>query len=176
MKRVIVGSKNPVKIECVRQAFTAVWPDEEWVVEGIEVDSGVSDQPMTVEESITGARNRAKQSIKFENADFGVGLEGGLEEYKGKWYDTGWIVVINNDGQEGIGSTVRMEVHSEIINIVLSGKELGNAIDQFYGGDNLKQKAGYFGMATNNLITRTSGYRDAVISALAPFINPNDTF
>jgi non-canonical (house-cleaning) NTP pyrophosphatase len=60
-----------------------------------------------------------------------------------------------------------MRVHNEIMDIVHSGKELGDAIDEYYGDNNLKQKVGFFGMATKSLITRSSGYKDAVISALS---------
>ena len=64
MKKVAVGSKNPVKIEAVRLAFKTAWPRKEWAVEGVEVDSGVPDQPMSDEESICGARNRAQRSLE----------------------------------------------------------------------------------------------------------------
>lgn len=42
MKKVAVGSKNPVKVDAVRIAFERVWPEEKWVVEGAEVKSEVS--------------------------------------------------------------------------------------------------------------------------------------
>lgn len=54
--KVAVGSLNPVKIEGTRAAFEALWPEEQWDVEGVNVNSGVSDQPMSDGESIKGAR------------------------------------------------------------------------------------------------------------------------
>lgn len=52
---VAVGSTNPVKIEASKLAFEAVWPKRVFEVEGVSVSSGVSDQPMSDQESITGA-------------------------------------------------------------------------------------------------------------------------
>jgi hypothetical protein len=42
-KLVIVGSKNPVKITAVKDAFEAVWPDGSFSFEGMDVPSGVGE-------------------------------------------------------------------------------------------------------------------------------------
>ena len=77
---IAVGSLNPVKLAAVKEAFSIVWPDTVWDVIGVEVISGVSAQPMSDIESIKGAINRAKISITELEADYGVGLEGGLQK------------------------------------------------------------------------------------------------
>ncbi|KKS04790.1 MAG: putative non-canonical purine NTP phosphatase [Candidatus Curtissbacteria bacterium GW2011_GWA2_41_24] len=81
--KIAVGSTNPVKIEAAKRAFGKVWPKKKLEIVGIEVPSGVSQQPMTDKEAVKGARNRAKVAIKSARADFGVGLEGGLQKF---WY------------------------------------------------------------------------------------------
>ena len=43
--RIVVGSKNPVKLAAVRQAFFRAFPDRPLVCVGHDVPSGVSDQP-----------------------------------------------------------------------------------------------------------------------------------
>ena len=78
--KVAIGSKNPVKIEAVKEAFGKVWPDQDFEFIGIEVPSGVPDQPMSDEESIKGATTRANNALDRLNADFGIGLEGGSAE------------------------------------------------------------------------------------------------
>ena len=72
--RILVGSNNPVKINAVQRAFSKFWDVE---ISNMEVDSGVSDMPMSDEESIKGALNRAMNAMQ-PNIDFSVGLEGGL--------------------------------------------------------------------------------------------------
>lgn len=171
--KVSVGSKNPVKIAAVREAFLKIFPDEPWEVVGVEVASGVSDQPMSDEESILGARNRATGSLKAIHADYGVGLEGGLQEISGLWFDNGWIVVVDKRGNEGVGSTIKIPTPAKIMELIQKGIELGVANDMIFKTENSKQSEGHFGLMTQNAITRTSGYRDGVIAALSRFVHPH---
>ena len=170
--KVVVGSQNPVKIEAVRQAFCAVWPQKNWEVTGVDLTSGVSDQPMSDLESIKGATNRANNAIKKSKVDYSVGLEGGLQQIGSVWFDCGWIVIIDKKGYIGIGSTIRMNASSKMIKMIKAGIELGAVNDILFNKINSKQAEGHFGVMTNNVITRTAGYRDGVIAALARFIQP----
>lgn len=171
--KVAVGSKNRVKIKSVKLAFEALWPDKKWQVEGVDVDSGVPDQPMSDEESIRGAHNRARKALKELRADYGVGLEGGLQKTGDHWLDCGWIVVLDNNGNEGIGSTVKMVVPGKMMKLIHEGQELGVACDIIFDVEDARQGAGHFGLMTKNQITRTSGYKDGVIAALSYFVHPN---
>ena len=170
--KVVVGSANPVKIEATKRAFKKVWPQKKWEIVGIEVSSGVSHQPMTDKEAVKGARNRAKEALKIIRADFGVGLEGGLQEFEGNWFDTGWIVVIDKKGKEGIGSTIRMQNAPKTIKMVQVGMELGHVDDIVFKVKNSKQGDGHFGLMSKNAVTRTEAYTEGVISALVRFIRP----
>jgi inosine/xanthosine triphosphatase len=170
--KVAVGSKNSVKINAVKDAFRLVFPQKRWDVIGIDVESGVSNQPMSDRESIKGARNRAKKALKILKADFGVGLEGGLHEIDGRWFDNGWIAVIDKNGKEGFGSTVKMPTPEKLMELIHKGIELGVANDILFKRTNSKHAEGHFGIMTNNIITRTSGYRDGVVAALTRFIHP----
>lgn len=170
--KVAVGSKNPVKIQAVREAFEKVFPAETWEVIGVNVASGVPDQPMSDKESILGARNRAKRSLEATDADYGVGLEGGLQEVNNRWYDCGWTVITNKKGEQGIGSTLRMETPPKMMELINQGIELGTVNDMVFKVKNSKHDTGHFGLMTNNAVTRLEGYRDGVISALARFLHP----
>ncbi len=170
--KIAVGSKNPVKIACVKEAFEKVFPDISWDVEGVEITSGVADQPMSDIESITGARNRAQGARDALGADYGVGLEGGLQEIENNWFDSGWIVIVDAAGNEGMGSTIRMLTPEKMMEMIREGMELGHVNDKIFGIENSKHGDGHFGLLTNGAITRTSGYRDGVIAALARFIKP----
>lgn len=171
-QKVAVGSTNPVKIEAAKLAFQAVWPKIEWEVIGISVPSGVSDQPMSDRESVKGATNRAKRARKAHDADFGVGLEGGIQKVGKEYIDSGWAVIVHKDGQVGIGSSVRMHTPHKMMKMVFEGKELGEICDIVFNRKNSKQEEGQMGILTKNLITRTQAYRDGVISALVRFIHP----
>ena len=169
---VAVGSRNPAKIEAARLAFGALWPGPLEGVRGCDVSSGVAAQPMTDAEAIRGARNRAARAIGHGHADYGVGIEGGLEQTEGSWFNSGWAVVVDRTGREGVGSTLRMQVPPALMELVLAGQELGEACDVVFGRTNAKGAEGFVGLMTGNALHRTGALCDAVIAALTPFLHP----
>ncbi|MDQ3657902.1 MAG: inosine/xanthosine triphosphatase [Chloroflexota bacterium] len=170
--RIAVGSLNPVKIAAAAAGFTAVWPEEDWRCDGCLVRSGVPDQPMSNTESIRGARNRAVLARAALQADYGVGIESGLEEIDGIWFSTGWVVIVDNQGAEGISSSMLRPVPLPSMGLVHKGLELGAANDIVFGKTNSKQANGLIGRLTNDVLTREGVFRDAVIGALARFLHP----
>jgi inosine/xanthosine triphosphatase len=170
--KVAVGSQNPVKIEATRLAFEAVWPEESWEVVGTDVSSGIADQPMSDEESITGATNRAKAAIEAVQSDYGVGLEEGIQQMGERYFDCGWIVVVNGAGILGIGSTAQVLVPLKMMELIKGGMELGDVNDVIFEGTNTKHGQGHFGLMTGNVITRMDVYQDGIVMALARFIHP----
>lgn len=169
---VATGSGNPVKIAATRAGFMAVWPGTPWTVSGVDVASGVADQPMSNAESIRGARNRATAARRALDADFGVGIESGLERIDGAWFSTGWVVIVDRDGREGMSSSMFRPVPLPSMALVLQGLELGHANDRVFGTTNSKQATGMIGLLTNDVLTREGVFRDAVVSALARFLHP----
>ena len=61
--KILIGTKNPGKIEGAKQAFEKYFDKVE--IEGISVDSNVGDQPVN-EEILQGAKNRVKNLKKYE--------------------------------------------------------------------------------------------------------------
>jgi len=59
-KTVLVASKNPVKIQAIREGFLKVFPDTGYEFLSVEVSSGVSDQPFGMEETLTGAKKQGR--------------------------------------------------------------------------------------------------------------------
>ncbi|MBA3724250.1 MAG: DUF84 family protein [Candidatus Levybacteria bacterium] len=170
--KVAVGSQNLTKVNAVKKAFEKVFPNTLWEVIGVDVPSGVANQPMTDRESIRGATNRAKRSLKKCNADFGVGIEGGMQKVGKEWFTSGWVVIINKEGIIGTGSSIRMTIPPKLLTLILDGVELGHANDLVFKQTNSKHGDGHFGLMTNNVITRTSAYQDAVFTALSRFLHP----
>ncbi|HEX4715070.1 MAG TPA: inosine/xanthosine triphosphatase [Ktedonobacteraceae bacterium] len=170
---VAVGSTNPVKIDAVRLAFETLWPEQLWEIRALPIDSGVASQPMSDWESIMGARNRAKGALHSGDAAYGVGLEGGLQQIGEWWFDSGWTVVMDRNGHEGIGSTAKLAVPPQMITMILQGMEVGEAVDAIFQQQNSKQSHGHFGLMTKNTITRTKAYTDGVLTALARFVHPH---
>jgi inosine/xanthosine triphosphatase len=168
---VAVGSLNSAKIEAARLAFSALWPAGVLNVRGCDVSSGVAAQPMTDADTIRGARNRAAATIGIVPADYAVGIEGGLQQTDGCWFNSGWAVVVDQTGREGLGSTLRMPVPRPLMDLVLAGRALGEACDQVFDVGGGQRTEGFVGAMTGNAIHRAGALRDAVIAALTPFLS-----
>lgn len=171
MKKVVVASKNPVKIQATQNAFECVFENQEFEYIGVSVNSGVSDQPMSSNETLDGAKNRANNAKEtISDADYWVGLESGLEDTNGQLEVFAWMCIISRDGQLGIGRTGSFFLPTQVSELVLQGMELGDASDIFFKQENTKHKTGVVGLLTNELITRESYYITALIFALIPFL------
>ena len=171
MKKVIVASKNPVKIQAVKDGFEKMFPGDAFEFTGIAVDSGVSDQPMSDDETLTGAKNRVENaSDKEDCADFIAGIEGGIERVNGEMEAFAWVV-IKSGTRVGKSKTGTFLLPAKVVALIDEGKELGEADDIVFDRYNSKQKSGAVGILTENVIDRTSYYTEAVVLALIPFKN-----
>ncbi|MFK8104559.1 MAG: inosine/xanthosine triphosphatase [Saprospiraceae bacterium] len=170
-KKIIIASQNPVKINATQKAFVAAFADPQ-VFEGISVPSGVSDQPMSDEETLKGARNRTNAAkAAFPDADFWVGLEGGVEELPSGMYAFAWIVVQSNT-QVGQAKSSYLPLAPIIAQRLQRGEELGPVNDAVFGQKDSKKAGGAAGLLTNNILSREKIYTDTVILALIPFLQP----
>ena len=171
MKKVIIASQNPVKIDAVNIAFKKAFPEEEFEFKGVSVSSNVSDQPMGDKEILLGAKNRTNNAMEsFPDADYWVGMEGGVEEMEEGMGSFSWVVVKSKD-KEGKAKGNIFFLPQKVIELIKKGKELGEADDIVFGDNNSKQKNGSVGILTNNIIDRTDYYYVALILALIPFRN-----
>lgn len=170
--KVLVASKNPVKLNAVKTGFKRMFPNREFEFLNASVPSNVEDQPMDNEATFTGALNRANNAKSiFKDVDFWVGVEGGIERAGDEMAAFAWVVIVseNATGKSRTGSFFLPQKVTELID---AGKELGEADDIVFGHSNSKQNEGAVGILTQNCITRTTLYEEAVVLALIPFKNP----
>jgi len=172
MKKVIVASTNPVKIEAAQIGFARMFPNENFDVQGVSAPSEVSDQPMSSDETLRGATNRAHNVAKLvTEADYWIGVEGGIEDVHEELEVFAWVVVKARERKIGKGKTGSFFLPHKIAELVRQGVELGEADDIVFGRKNSKQTNGAIGILTDDVITRTTYYVPAVIMALIPFKN-----
>jgi inosine/xanthosine triphosphatase len=171
MKSVVIASKNPVKVRAVQVGFTRMFPDQEMEYLTLSADSGVSNQPDTDEETLQGAYNRSADAMtKIPQADFWVGIEGGVEDFGEEMTAFAWIVVRSRHIL-GKGRTGVFFLPHPVVKLIKQGLELGEADDLVFGRSNSKQENGAIGLLTGNVIDRAQLYAQAVILALVPFKN-----
>jgi inosine/xanthosine triphosphatase len=171
MRRVVVGSTNPVKIGAVRAVLGRVAPRAE--VDGVAVPSSVRDQPWGDEETILGAEARARGALASspERADLAVGLEGGVvDTADGGLRTCAWAVALSRDGRRGIGGSLAMPLPPAVASLVRGGLELGAAMDRVAGAHDTKRGPGAVGILTGGLVDRQRAYEVLVAYALAPWL------
>jgi inosine/xanthosine triphosphatase len=168
--KIIIASKNPIKIQAVHDGFTEIFPDWKLETEGVSVPSEVSDQPIGDKETFTGALNRAKNAQKaMPNADFWVGVEGGnIRHGENEMEVMAWIVVISKN-KIGKARTAGFFLPQKVVDLINQGYELGHADDIVFKLENSKQKMGSAGLLTDGVMNRLRLYVPAMIFALIPF-------
>ena len=166
---VIIASLNPAKINAVKTAFNQAFPNTVFSFTGVSVDSGVPDQPMSCIETKQGAINRVNNAkVQSPGASFYVGLETGIEKNS----TFAWMIIDNGE-KMGESRSSSLPLPPAVITAVNQGKELGDVMDEQFNTNNIKQKGGAIGLLTNNLLTRSSVYQQALILALIPFLHPD---
>ncbi|MEP6999016.1 MAG: inosine/xanthosine triphosphatase [bacterium] len=167
---VAVGSMNPVKIGAALAVIQRLASHAR--VEGIAVASGVPDQPWSDEETIRGALARAHAARSALDADWGIGIEGGvIDAGHGAVRTCAWAAVVNRDGREGVGGSLSLELPRRVAALVVGGMELGHAMDAVTGEHDVKRGAGAVGVLTRGLVSRQSAYETLVAYALVPLLD-----
>jgi inosine/xanthosine triphosphatase len=174
-----VGSLNPVKIGAVRVVMQRVAAEglmpgvPAATVEGLEVSSGVSDQPVGDEETHRGALSRARAALAgLPGAEYGVGLEGGILKLAGEVYTCAWCVIVDRSGNVSAGGGLIMPLPPPIVRDLEAGYELGDATDRLYGVKHSKHAGGALGYLSKNLRSRQDAYEGIFTYALAKFLSP----
>ena len=94
MKKVIIASSNPVKVNATLDGFKTMFPQEEFIFTGIKLNHSVSPQPMSDIETLRGAEHRSMLCREmFDDADYWVGIEGGVDRDGEQMLAFAWIVI-----------------------------------------------------------------------------------
>lgn len=166
--QVAVGSENPVKVEAVERRLERFDP----VVEPVAVDSGVAEQPWSIEETATGAQNRARRALEVTRADYGVGLEGGvarLDGVSGLWVIMWAAVTDGRRVERGGGPSFRLP--ETVASRLEEGAELGPVMDDVLDAEGTAESEGAAGVLTDGLTDRRQALGEAVACAFGPFVS-----
>jgi inosine/xanthosine triphosphatase len=170
VRRVVVGSENPVKIGAVRAVLRRCATEP--TVHGVAVPSGVPDQPWGDDETRAGAIARAHAALEADPAaDLGVGLEGGVvREPDGTVRTCAWAAIVDRAGAVSTGGSLAMWLPPSVVALLDAGVELGHAMDQVAQAAGTKRGPGAVGLLTGGLISRQAAYEPLVTYALARWL------
>jgi inosine/xanthosine triphosphatase len=167
--RIIIGSTNAVKLGAVSD-LAGEYPCLAGAeFEGTDVPSGVGAQPKSLEETVRGAINRAKNA--FQDCDLSVGIESGLMPVPHS--KTGYMDVcacVFYDGRQAhLGLSSAFECPADVTALMLSGAcDMQEAFHRCGYTDNpaLGRAEGAIGILTRGRVDRKAYTQQAVRNAL----------
>jgi len=172
--KVLIGTKNPGKIEGAERALEKYFNDFE--LEGVRISSDVSEQPVGAE-TYQGALNRVNNLIKYAKdnniqADLFLSVESGLTSELGFWAITNIAVIKNANGEMGVGASGSFPVPNKYVEEIKQNT-LGVVMDKIFNESDLRSTTGGIGLLTREVVTRIDLTKEAFLMALTPFINEN---
>jgi inosine/xanthosine triphosphatase len=171
--KIIICTENTAKVKAVKEVLEKVWTDFTLVTE--KFSSDITEQPLSEEEGVKGAINRANNArLKYPEVDYFIGMEGYVDTNNYGMFLAGIVVIINNAGEMGIGSSAKMPLPVFIQKKIEAGFELGPVIKELMNDteNNIRQYDGTNGLLSKGLYNRVDEFKDATKCALAPFQSP----
>ncbi len=175
---IIIGSQNPLKKSAICEVFDE-YPSimvREFVT--CAASSGVSEEPLSLEETVRGAKNRAEEAYHriTDYKHLGIGLESGLMEIpltQSEYMDV-CICAIYDGTKHHIGMSCGFRIPQEVARLIFEEKfDLNQAMirHNLTSNSKLGQAEGTVGILTNGRICRKKYIKQSLITALISIEN-----
>lgn len=170
--KVLIGTKNPGKIEGATEAFRNYFDD--FNIEGVPASSDVSAEPVN-NEIYEGARNRVNHLMQYalENdieAEYFLGIESGITNLLGKWVIISIAVIKDKNGYESWGTSSAFPVPDKYVDEIIA-TDLGKVMDYIFQQNDLSSGKGGISFLTSGVISRIDLTREAFVMALTQHMN-----
>ncbi|KAB8138327.1 DUF84 family protein [Gracilibacillus oryzae] len=146
--KVIIGSTNKAKRQAVQTVFGAE------IVKSEPVPSNIKEQPMSDEETMEGAINRAQNCHVLHPDAVCIGLEGGVTYIRNQLYLCNWGALVSPGGRVYVASGARIPLPKTIEEKINDGIELGKIMQDLTNVANIRQHSGAIGILTNHWVSR----------------------
>lgn len=157
MLKITLGTQNPTKISALRDLLVEYPFLQNAEVISKEVDSGVADQPLTLDDTMRGAETRAK-SCYSSDCLFSVGIESGFLEApraQGGLMEL-TVCAIYNGKVVHYGFSSGFNCPVELLAHIREGKTLNDAayLAGYTNNPNVGAAEGIIGILTRGRVTR----------------------
>jgi inosine/xanthosine triphosphatase len=165
-----LGSLNPGKLISCRRCFDK-WPAHNYSFEAFGAPSGVADQPIGLEQTLLGAKNRARGAREnVKGAEIGIGLESGVMVVDDLHFDF-CACAIYNGTNFFVGISSCFVLPRKVAEAFL---ERGyNQAFEDIGFIPDPNGAGVLGEMSRGVLSRPAQMEQAVDMALVQFTNPH---
>ena len=172
--KITVGSTNEAKVLAVKEVLRDSPNFSHAQILPVSVASDVSNQPLSLQETIQGAKNRAKNA--FHNCTYSIGIESGLMETADTW--TGFLHIciccIYDGTHYYTGLSTGFEIPPQILDLVLNNHmDLSEACLHSGISNNPKigSTEGMIGILTKGKVDRKEYSKQCVMTALLQLEN-----
>jgi inosine/xanthosine triphosphatase len=174
---IAIGSTNKIKVQALEEVIKEYPSLSHAQVKSYPVSSEIADQPLSLEEIIRGAKNRAKNAFTVsEICTYSFGIESGLFEAPGT--QTGFlescICAIYDGRQYYTGLSCGFEIPPHILDFVLTEQmDLSQACyhAKVTSNANLGAAEGLIGILTKGRIDRKEYTKQCIKTALLQLEN-----
>ncbi len=170
-----VGSKNKTKVDAVADALVAYPMFRGVEIVGVDVKIEQFGHPKSLEETVAGAVDRAKQA--YMNNDYGFGIESGLmpvPQTKSGFMEVA-VCAIFDGAQIHLGLSSAFEWPKKVIEGIFNKGLDGSQAMKEAGlthQDKLGENEGFVGLFTKGRTNRTEYNKAAIVMALIHLENP----
>ena len=170
-----VGSKNKTKVDAVTNVLLAYPMFESAEVVGVDVMVEQFGHPKSLEETVAGTVDRARQA--YVNNDYGFGIESGLMSVphtKSGFMEVA-VCAIFDGKQIHLGLSPAFEWPKKVIGGILNKGLDGSQAMKEAGlthQDKLGENEGFVGLFTKGRTNRTEYNKAAIVMALMHLENP----
>ncbi len=170
MECCVIGSLNEAKIRGARRALSLLGISD---VKPVKIVT-MNPQPIGLDEILNGAAIRALKAREKYPDCYGLGVEAGIMIID-NYYFSGQIAVFTDGEKYSIGTSMFFPLPQSIgSEIVEKGVELKVLMIREAGLENIASSIGAVGHYTQGFITRTDLSYQAVLSAIIPWLNPEE--
>lgn len=170
MKKIVIASLNPVKLNAALEWFRKCFPKEQFAIQSMLVDDAAP-QPISYKSTYDWAKQRALYASNMvPEGDYFVGIEWWTENSNHLSY--AYVCIISKEWKEWSAKSGEYELPERVSTLMDTWLELWEADDIVFWDSNSKQKNWSVGILTKNVITREHLYTDTVCLSLIPFMNP----
>lgn len=149
-KVIAIGSTNRIKIQSVKNALD----NENFKIVSCSAESNVRPQPISDEETLQGAINRAKDSLQKMESSLAIGLEAGVVFLQEQIYLCHWGAIVDNNNNIYFTNGPLILLPKEYRTDLLNGKNLEEIMHNSTGIENLGSKQGAISVFTQKRLDR----------------------
>ncbi|HUK80269.1 MAG TPA: inosine/xanthosine triphosphatase [Nitrososphaerales archaeon] len=167
---VAVGTKNPVKVEGVRLAFSKYFTGVE--LHPIDASAVAKAQPKGLREMKAGATARAKFALSKQGGDFGVGVEAGIFTIDDVYFDNQIAAIVDPSGKVSLGHSAGYMLPTRAMEqLFVEGRELERWAEEVSGINQVGDKGGLIQHLSKGKMTRAELSEQCVLTALIPWLH-----